>query len=336
LKKIFKAAWPYIRVVLSVLLLWLAVRNIDWKALKESDISIQPAWLMLAIAIMVLNNLMATARWGWLMRSVGLMRSNFEYVTLYFTGGLINQGLPSTIGGDSYRAIEGSRAASNSKEPLPSLSEELHQTLDLNKAPRRLRLGFVATALDRILGLIGNNILGAVGLILGGAMIAPWGQILGWLALVGMLGSVVLAYVFLRLSVTRKLIQNLLNKLGMPGAIAALDRAFGWPDVLPQLLNSTLIHLLTTVAFWCCLRAYGVSAPLEALMVGLPALGLLTMLPISISGWGLREATLSAALALWGVDPSVSVMASVSFGLITVIVYLPSAFALLKRRQQSV
>lgn len=71
-------------------------------------------------------------------------------------------------------------------------------------------------------------------------------------------------------------------------------------------------------------------------MVGLPALGLLTMLPISISGWGLREATLSAALALWGVDPSVSVMASVSFGLITVIVYLPSAFALLKRRQQSV
>lgn len=336
MKKIFKAAWPYIRVVLSLLLLWLAVRNIDWKALKESDISIQPAWLLLAIAIMVLNNLMATVRWGWLMRSVGLRRSNFEYVTLYFTGGLINQGLPSTIGGDSYRAIEGSRATSSSKEPLPSLSEELHQKLDLNKTSPRLRLGFVATALDRVLGLIGNNILGAVGLVLGGAMIAPWGQNVGWLALAGMLGSIVLAYVCLRLVATRKLIQNLLNKLGMPGAIAALDRAFGWPDALPQTINSILIHLLTTVAFWCCLRAYGVSAPLEALMVGLPALGLLTMLPISISGWGLREATLSAALALWGVDPSVSVMASVSFGLITVIVYLPSAFALLKRRQKSI
>jgi hypothetical protein len=71
-------------------------------------------------------------------------------------------------------------------------------------------------------------------------------------------------------------------------------------------------------------------------MVGLPALGLLAMLPISISGWGLREATLSTTLALWDVSPSISITASVSFGLITLIVYLPSAFALLKRRQQSV
>lgn len=337
MKKILKAAWPYIRVVLSVLLLWLAVGHVDnWMAIQASDISIQPLWILLAIAIMVLNNLMATLRWGGLMRSVGLIRSNIEYVTLYFTGGLINQGLPSTIGGDSYRAIEGSRLTSHTKAPLPSLSEELHQTLNLKKNPPRLRLGFMATAVDRILGLIGNNILGAVGLILGGAMVAPWAPNVGWLVLAGMLGSVVLADLFLRFTTTRKLIQNLLYKLGMPGAIAALDRAFGWPHVVPQTINSILIHLLTTVACWCCLRAYGVSAPLEALMVGLPALGLLSMLPISISGWGLREATLSSTLLLWDVDPSISITASVSFGLITLIVYLPSAFALLKRRQQSV
>ena len=335
MKKTLKSAWPYLRVVLSVLLLWLAVRNIDFKALKESDISIQPAWLLLAIAIMILGNLMATLRWGWLMRSVGLYRPGFEYVTLYFTGGLINQGLPSTIGGDSYRAIEGSRIDSKSKEPLPSISEELHQKVDLNKAPPRLRLSFVATGLDRGLGLFGNNILGAIGLILGGAMIAPWGQDAGWLALIGMLSIIVIAYLTLRIARTRKLVQAVFNKLGMPGGVAALDHAFGWPDVIPQTINSTLIHFLTTIAFWCCLRAYGVSAPMDALMVGLPALGLLTMLPISISGWGLREATLSAALALWGVDPSVCVMASVSFGLITVIVYLPSAIALLKRRKKS-
>lgn len=335
MKNLLKSAWPYLRVVLSVLLLWLAVRNIDWKALKESQISIQPIWLIIAVAIMVLGNLMATLRWGWLMRSVGLYKSGFQYVTLYFTGGLINQGLPSTIGGDSYRAIEGSRTSGHIKEAIPSLSEELHQKLDLNKAPPRLRLSFVATGLDRGLGLIGNNILGAIGLILGGAMIAPWGQNAGWLALIGMLSLIFIAYLALRIGRTRKLIQSILNKLGMPGAVSALDHAFGWPDVFPQTINSTLIHLLTTLAFWCCLRAYGVSAPLDALMVGLPALGLLTMLPISISGWGLREATLSAALALWGVDPSVCVMASVSFGLITVVVYLPSAIALLKRRKQS-
>jgi glycosyltransferase 2 family protein len=32
-KKTFKAVWPYLRIVLSLLLLWLAARNIDWQAL---------------------------------------------------------------------------------------------------------------------------------------------------------------------------------------------------------------------------------------------------------------------------------------------------------------
>jgi hypothetical protein len=68
--------------------------------------------------------------------------------------------------------------------------------------------------------------------------------------------------------------------------------------------------------------------------VGLPALGLLMMLPISISGWGLREATLSTTLALWAVDSGITVLASVSFGIVTLVTYLPGAISLLKRRRQ--
>jgi hypothetical protein len=78
--------------------------------------------------------------------------------------------------------------------------------------------------------------------------------------------------------------------------------------------------------------AYGVDAPIEALMIGLPALSLLLMLPISISGWGLREATLSSVLALWGVSPSMTVLASISYGAITVLSVLPGAYFLLKRK----
>jgi hypothetical protein len=69
-------------------------------------------------------------------------------------------------------------------------------------------------------------------------------------------------------------------------------------------------------------------------MVGLPALGLLMMLPISISGWGLREATLSTTLVLWGVDSGITVLASVSFGIVTLVTYLPGAISLLERRRQ--
>jgi len=335
LKNVFKSLWPYLRVVLSLLLLWLAVRNIDWQALRATKIEMQPLWFVLALALLVSANLLAVVRWGWLLRSLGLYHPVSTYITLYFAGGLINQGLPSTIGGDSYRAVEASRLIQNSEASAtrPTLKQELHEPVDLQHAPPRLRLGFLSVAFDRGLGLVGNNILGALGLLLSGAMIAPWGPTLGAWVLGAMLGGAALGCVLLKLPPTRGLILALLTKLGMPQALNGVDTAFGWPQVAVQLTISVMTHTLALCAFWFCLRAFGIYAPFAALMVGLPALGLLMMLPISISGWGLREATLSAALVLWGVDNGVTVLASVSFGIVTLVTYLPSAVSLLRRRR---
>lgn len=338
MKKTFKALWPYLRILLSLLLLWLAVRNIDWQTLTHTQIEMQPLWLVLAWAVMICANLLATVRWGVLMRSLGLHQSWWTFISLYFAGGLINQGLPSTIGGDSYRSIEGSRTARHGRghaQQLPTLSQELHEPIDLHQAPPRLRLGFLAVTLDRGLGLIGNNILGALGLILGGVMVGPWAEPLGWWALVTMLGGTALACLLLNLQASRQLIHKLIVRLGMPSALSGLNMAFGWPAVLPQMILSVTTHTFGMLSFWCCLHAFGATVPLQALMIGLPALGLLMMLPISISGWGLREATLSAALTLWGVDAGVTVLASVCFGLVSVITYLPGAYSLLKRRHSS-
>jgi uncharacterized membrane protein YbhN (UPF0104 family) len=148
-----------------------------------------------------------------------------------------------------------------------------------------------------------------------------------------MLGGAAVGCLLLKLSRTRGLILALLTKLGMAQALKGVDTAFGWPQVAVQLTISVMTHTLALCAFWLCLRAFGIYAPFAALMVGLPALGLLMMLPISISGWGLREATLSAALVLWGVDSGVTVLASVSFGIVTLVTYLPGAVSLLRRRR---
>jgi uncharacterized membrane protein YbhN (UPF0104 family) len=340
LKNLFKQLWPYIRIALSSALLWLATRNIDWQALRDTKIAINPVWFGLAFMVLILTNLVAVLRWGWLMRSVKLYRPVRDYISLYFAGGLINQGLPSTIGGDSYRAIEGSRVYQGSIQtpahspPQQTLDQELHQPVHLQRAPPRLRLGFFSVGLDRALGLLGNNILGALGLILGGAMLAPWGQSLGWWILGAMLSAAALASILLRTPKTRDLIQRILNKLGMPQAMFALKAGLGWPNVVPQVVISVLTHVLALSSFWCCLKAFGVSAPFSALMIGMPALGLLMMLPISISGWGLREATLSATLALWGIDSGITVLAAVSFGIVTLVTYLPGAVSLLRRKRE--
>jgi uncharacterized membrane protein YbhN (UPF0104 family) len=91
--------------LLSVALLWKATSGIDWHALLDSDIQMQPWWFLAATLTMLSAFICGGLRWGFLMRKVGFQGSLIDFVALYLAGGLINQGLPSTLGGDSYRAI---------------------------------------------------------------------------------------------------------------------------------------------------------------------------------------------------------------------------------------
>ncbi|SNX29432.1 Uncharacterized membrane protein YbhN, UPF0104 family [Polynucleobacter meluiroseus] len=328
-----KKIWPSIRIVLSLLLLWKATSGIDWNSLLHSEIQLQPIWFLLALACMTLAFLLGGFRWGKFMEAVGFPRRTFSYIGLYFAGGLVNQGLPSTIGGDSYRAItathltQGGELAQEKK-----LDAQLHQAVDIDHAPPRLRLSFAMAFIDRFIGVVGNNLLGGIGLVIGGATLAIWGQDLGYLVI----GATALGLIVLALGLvwtpTRQLLNQFLQRFQMMNAMPGLQLAFAWPMNTAQAAFAVSIHFLTILTLFCCLKAYGVNAPIEALMIGLPALSLLLMLPISISGWGLREATLSSVLALWGVNPSITVLASISYGAITVIAVLPGAYFLLKRK----
>jgi hypothetical protein len=267
------------------------------------------------------------------MRSVGFQGTIKSYIALYFAGGLINQGLPSTLGGDSYRAITATHFTDGDKlSETKELDEELHHSVDLGHATPKLRLSFAMTLVDRLLGLAGNNLLGGIGLILGGATLATWGQDLGYAVIGVMLSAGIIIAFILAWTKTRQLLQKILDRLQMNNAMPGIQLAFSWPLNIAQALFGIGIHSCTILAFSFCLRAYGAEAPISSLMIGLPALSLLLMLPISISGWGLREATLSSVLALWGVNPSLTVLASISYGAITVLSVLPGAYFLLKRK----
>jgi uncharacterized membrane protein YbhN (UPF0104 family) len=332
-KSILKRAWPTIRILLSIALLWKATSGIDWHTLLDSEIKMEPIWLIAAALAICCAFICGGLRWGFIMRSAGFEGSLKSYIALYFAGGLINQGLPSTLGGDSYRAITATHFTNSDKlSAAKELDEELHHAVDLGHATPKLRLSFAMTFVDRLLGLAGNNLLGGIGLILGGATLAAWGQDLGYAVLCIMIFAGVIIAFLLAWSTTKLLLQKFLNRLQMNNAMSGIQLAFSWPMNIAQALFGVGIHSCIILAFSFCLRAYGAEAPISSLMIGLPALSLLLMLPISISGWGLREATLSSVLALWGVNPSLTVLASISYGAITVLSVLPGAYFLLKRK----
>ena len=332
-KSILKRAWPTIRILLSIALLWKATSGIDWNTLFDSEIKMEPIWFLAALASMMAAFICGGYRWGLLMQAVGFPRRIHSYIGLYFAGGLINQGLPSTLGGDSYRAITATHLTSSGNlSDTKELDEELHHAVDLGHARPKLRLSFAMTLVDRLLGLAGNNLLGGIGLILGGVTLATWGQDLGYAVLsIMLLAGLIIAFILVW-SPSRQLLQKLLDRLQMNNAMPGIKLAFAWPTNIAQAFLAIGIHCLTILTLLFCMKAYGVDAPIEGLMIGLPALSLLLMLPISISGWGLREATLSSVLALWGVNPSLTVLASISYGAITVLSVLPGAYFLLKRK----
>jgi uncharacterized membrane protein YbhN (UPF0104 family) len=126
-----KRAWPTIRILLSIALLWKATSGIDWHALFASEIKMEPIWFLAALASMMAAFICGGYRWGLLMQAVGFPRRIHSYIGLYFAGGLINQGLPSTLGGDSYRAITATHLSnSGNLNDTKELDEELHHAVD--------------------------------------------------------------------------------------------------------------------------------------------------------------------------------------------------------------
>jgi len=305
--------WFAIRLGFSVMLLWFAFEPIDWRALLDSGQQLSPIRLIIAFGLILVSNTVAGLRWGWIGRHSGLLQSWRRYVVVYFAGGLINQGLPSTLGGDTYRAVQSAR----------------HQRIGEGPA---LRYGTLCVVLDRGIGLLSNVMLGTLGLILGGLYLTPWAPSAGWALGLAIVSALLLVGALFRTAMVQALLLKLLKLLRLPHGEPAIRSVFAWPGNIGQILTGLSIHLLTLGCFAACLKAYGATVPFEAIMIGMPALTLLMMLPISISGWGLRETTLSAVLLLWDVPASTTVLASISYGLIVALCYLPAAWFLVRNR----
>jgi hypothetical protein len=96
----------------------------------------------------------------------------------------------------------------------------------------------------------------------------------------------------------------------------------------PMILSlGCLVHLLTVVVVWLLGRAQGLVLPLPDAAVLLMVMVGVALVPISISGWGLRELAVVSLLGYHGVPPEKALLFSVCFGLTLAVGSLPGALA---------
>src|SRR5689334_18945397 len=103
-------------------------------------------------------------------------------------------------------------------------------------------------------------------------------------------------------------------------SVIANQVIFGRKTGLKIALLSLSIHVLAVVIAWCAVRSIAAPADFEQVFLLIPPIMLITMMPISIAGWGVREATMMVAFGYAGLAQMDGTVVSILFGLVYFIV----------------
>lgn len=278
------------KIVVSGALLYFALRKVDLHGLFARINSTSLAWIGIAVVIALLQLFLATVRWCYISDRCAAPLSVVEGMRLNLIGAFFNQTLPSSIGGDAVKLWLVARAGSGWRAAAYSI--------------------FV----DRAVGLIAVAVL--IGLTL------PWSvQLLAdpqgrfalltveILALSGGIGF--LLFGALRWSWLRNWWGTRhLHHCAMIADEVLLSRRLG-PAIA---LLSISVHVLTVVIAWCIVRSIAAPVSFAQLFQLVPPVTLITMIPISVAGWGVREATMGLAFGYAGLLTAEGVNVSLLFG----------------------
>jgi hypothetical protein len=81
-----------------------------------------------------------------------------------------------------------------------------------------------------------------------------------------------------------------------------------------------LVHVLTVVIAWCVVQSIAAPVMFGQVFQLVPPVTLITMLPISIAGWGVREASMGLAFGYAGLMPNEGVNVSLLIGAVSFLV----------------
>jgi hypothetical protein len=278
------------KILVSVALLYFALRKTNFADLSSRIDVASLGWIGLALAVTLLQICFGALRWRQISSDCGAPLSAIQALRYNLIGSFFNQTLPSSIGGDALRLWLVARAGAG------------------------WRAATYSVFVDRAIGLIGLAMLIAVTL--------PWSLTLiddpqARLALVMLdLAALGAGLMFLLL---HKLHWPLLKRLWSAHHFYACSeiasRLIFNRNSGPKLAAlSLLIHVLAVVIAWCVARSIAAPVDFGQIFQLIPPVMLITMIPISIAGWGLREASMGLAFGYAGLATNEGVNVSLLFG----------------------
>ena len=96
-----------------------------------------------------------------------------------------------------------------------------------------------------------------------------------------------------------------------------------------------VVHIFSILAIYALALSVEVDLGLQTLLIAIPPVFLLTIVPISLAGWGVRESGMVGILMLVGAQKEEILVISVLYGLLLILAALPGAWFWNKNKQIS-
>jgi uncharacterized protein (TIRG00374 family) len=281
--------------VLSVgLLVWL-LSGVDLARLWASLRAASWGWLLAALALYFTMLLVSAWRWGVLLRAQGIRASVRHLLSSFLVATFFNNFLPSNIGGDVVR-IRDTAGHTGSRT-----------------------LATTVVLVDRALGLLALVLTAALGATIAGRLLQPQATLLSpWLLWAGFgVGAGLWAqavrspWSVLRLAKPLRRLHAEWVDARIERMVNGLERFRDRPAALAASAGGALFVQLTIVAFYAAI-ARSMDVPISPwhLAVIVPVSLVVQMLPISMNGFGVREATFVTYFALLGLPAEPALLMS--------------------------
>jgi hypothetical protein len=265
-----------LRWFVSLGLLFLLFRQLDYVAFWQSIQNIELSWTFLLFFLFLLNMAVSNLKWQKLLSMLGIKKDFVFLFRIYWVSSFLGKFLPSTVGGDIYRFA----------------------VLNVDEAKQQRSQILASILFDRLYGVIGLLFVHFGLFVIVMKRVATYPVFLSIEA--GLFGSVLIAgigtiFAFkhgmhfllnLKIVANRTFLKRFLDKLGL---IYEFWDNQNWREYLLFFMLSVFMAINTLIAWWGAYRA--VSAQVD--FIWLAYVGslsaILAMLPVSIDGLGITE-----------------------------------------------
>lgn len=273
----FTRGWAgtLVRLIGTVALMAFALRSVEWEEMAAILGGVDWRWWMLGVSAGLVVQVVAAIRWSAVARPIGFDLPRTTFVRRFFEGAFFSLCLPGSMGGDVVKAW---RLSDTTRGRLLAGCTILADRLT----------GFIALAVLAVTALVSQQLRLSTVAAIGAGVVMLLGAMLAVAWAVGMLDHV-LGWLPEQHRV-RRFLGHLLPYQTNPSLLVT---AIAW-SMIVQMGGAFGVALVG--------RAVGADLPLSTWFSSIPLVALAMVLPISISGVGVREGGLAVLLAPYGVS----------------------------------